>query len=572
MPTAVARRRFLTPTSSGAHLDPIKSATVSACSHPIIPMLCSSLAVLLAALCASAVPSVKIGSTTVVGRDNSFASFQQEFFGGIPYAEPPTGHLRLIPPVLKTRIDVETFIASDYGPACLQTGVPLDQISEDCLTINILRPSGIPQSAYPLPVMFWTYGGGFFGGNSSVYNATLIVGQSVARGTPIIYVNFNYRLGPLGFAQGTDAAHHGALNLGLKDQVAALQWVQANIGAFGGDKNKVTLFGESAGSIMTSLLFLSPSLLKRLARAAIFESGWSATLGIYPPSRNQLDWDHFAAAIPQCASFACIKSNASTSDLLTAMATTVSSSVEEFPWMPVLDGELIKDLPSRIFARGQFAKLPFIAGTNLDEGTSFTPPTIGSADEMRAILLQSVLRTSSNTSAVPPVELQNAVEELLELYPDDPALGSPFNTGNQTFGLSSTFKRASAILTDLQFVALRRQFMDAASSAAVSAYGYLFTQPQPELPPAIGVTHAVELTYVYGLPSDQSASSIALSSIMVDYWVSFATSLTPNDGLGNPRPEWCAYTSKNKAVIQLNEANLTMIPDDFRSAQTAFIN
>ncbi|KAJ7052646.1 extracellular triacylglycerol lipase precursor [Mycena amicta] len=513
MPTAVARRRFLTPTSSGAHLDcAIKAlaATVSACSHPIISMLRCSLAVLLAALCASAAPSVQIGSTTVVGRDNSFGTFRQEFFGGIPYAEPPTGHLRLVPPVLKTRIDAETFNASDYGPACLQTGASLDQISEDCLTINILRPSGIPQSAYPLPVMFWTYGGGFLGGNSSVYNATLIVGQSVAR-----------------------AARNGALNLGLKDQVAALQWVQANIGAFGGDKHKVTLFGESAGSIMTSLLFLSPSLLKGLARAA---------------------------------------SNASTSDLLTAMAAAVSSSVEEFPWMPVLDGELIKDLPSRIFARGQFAKLPFIAGTNLDEGTSFTPPTIGSADEMRAMLLDSVLRTSSNTSAVPSVELQNAVEELLELYPDDPALGSPFNTGNQTFGLSSTFKRASAILTDLQFVALRRQFMAAASSAGVSAYGYLFTQPQLELPPFVGVTHGAELTYVYGLPSDQSASSIALSSIMVDYWVSFATSLTPNDGLGNPRPEWYPYTSKNKAVIQLNGANLTMIPDEFRSAQTAFIN
>ncbi|KAJ7053417.1 extracellular triacylglycerol lipase precursor [Mycena amicta] len=533
-----------------------------------MPLRCS-LTVLLAALCASAAPSVKIGSTTVVGRDNSV---QQEFFGGIPYAEPPTGHLRLVPPVLKTRIDAKTFDASDYGPACLQTGAPLDQISEDCLTINILRPSGVPQSAYPLPVMFWTYGGGFVGGNSSVYNATLIVGQSVARGTPIIYVNFNYRLGPLGFAQGNEAARNGALNLGLKDQVAALQWVQANIGAFGGDKHKVTLFGQSAGSMLISSLFLSPSL-EGLARAVIFESGSAATLGIYPPSRNQLDWDHFAAAVPQCASFACIKSNASTSDLLTAMAATLSSTVEVFPWVPVLDGELIKDLPSRILARGQFAKLPFIAGTTLDEGTTFTSPTIGSAAELHALLLDSVVRTSSNISAVPSVELQNAVDELLKLYPDDPALGSPFNTGNQTFGLSSTFKRASAIRTDLQVVSLRRQLMAVASSAGVSAYGYLFTQPQPELPPFLGVTHGSELTYLYGPPSDQSASSLALSSILVDYWVSFATSLTPNDGLGTiPRPKWSAYTSKNQAVIQLNEANLTMIPDDFRSAQTEFIN
>ncbi|KAJ7050196.1 hypothetical protein C8F01DRAFT_1237939 [Mycena amicta] len=536
-----------------------------------MPLRCS-LAVLLAALCASAAPSVKIGSTTVVGRDNSFASFQQEFFGGIPYAEPPTGHLRFVlPPVLKTGIDAKTFDASDYGPACLQTGAPVDlKVSEDCLTINILRPSGIPQSAYPLPVMFWTYGGGFYEGNSRAYNASLIVGQRKGVCTPIIYVNFNYRLGPLGFAQGNEAARNGALNIGLKDQLAALQWVQANIGAFGGDKNKVTLFGQSAGSMIISSLFMGPSL-NGLARAAIFESGWAASLGVYSPSRNQLDWDHFAAAIPQCASFACIQSNASTSDLLTAMNATLASTVDSFPWVPVLDGELIKDLPSRILSRGQFAKLPFIAGTTLDEGTTFTSPTIGSADELRALLLQSVLRTSSNISAVPSVELQKAVDELLALHPDVPALGSPFNTGNQTFGLSSTFKRASAIRTDLQAVALRRQFMDAASSAGVSAYGYLFTQPQPELPPFLGVTHGSELTYLYGPPSDESVSSIALSSILMDYWVSFATSLTLNDGLGTiPRPKWSAYTSKNQAVIQLNEANLTMIPDDFRSARSSF--
>ena len=144
-------------------------------------------------------------------------------------------------------------------------------MSEDCLTINVFRPRGLP-SASRLPVMAWIYGGGFIGtlslglpkakltrflteGSSSIYNASLILAQSISRvsyfgsvelalilllkGTPIVYASFNYRLGPFGFPTGTDAENNLAFNLGLKDQLAALEWIQANIGAFGGDKTKV---------------------------------------------------------------------------------------------------------------------------------------------------------------------------------------------------------------------------------------------------------------------------------------------------------------------------------------------
>ncbi|EEB86564.1 hypothetical protein MPER_16439, partial [Moniliophthora perniciosa FA553] len=98
-----------------------------------------------------------------------------------------------------------------------------------------------------------TYGGGFHSGTAAQHNGSVTVEQSVRRGTPVIYINFNYRLGPLGFPQCQEAADRGALNLGLEDQRVALDWVKSNVQAFGGDPDKVTVFGHSAGSIMTSI-------------------------------------------------------------------------------------------------------------------------------------------------------------------------------------------------------------------------------------------------------------------------------------------------------------------------------
>ncbi|KAJ7766333.1 extracellular triacylglycerol lipase precursor [Mycena maculata] len=533
-------------------------------------LLLSLLASLAQFVCIKGSPTIQLGKTTLVGLD--IPTFVQDLFAGIPFAEPPLGSLRLKPPVLKTSLDAGTFNATTFSPACLQTDLPLDAISEDCLTINVLRPTGTPTDA-KLPVMFWTYGGGFDEGLSEIYNGSGIVAQSVLRGTPLIYVNFNYRLGPLGFPQGQEADNRGALNLALKDQIAALQWVQSNIGTFGGDPDKVTVFGESAGAIMTSILFLN-SPLTRLARAAIFESGSQASAAVFTPERREVDWQNFVGGVPSCASlatsgntFGCLQ-NANTTEILQGLAAAMAAATEEFPWDPVIDGPggLIPDLPSVLLRSGKFARLPFMAGTNLDEGTLFTPDTTNSTEEIQASLIAGA------SPSISLATLKQSVSTILELYPDIPALGSPFGTGNETFGLSPQYKRAAAIDTDLSFLSQRRLWIETAANAGVPTFGYLFTQPQPELAPALGVEHSSEITYVYGAPADNSSSSILLSRIMTDYWVSFATSLTPNDGLGVPRPVWTQFTPDNKAVIQLNGDNLTMIPDDFRAEQTNFIN
>ncbi|KAF8152915.1 extracellular triacylglycerol lipase precursor [Crassisporium funariophilum] len=527
----------------------------------------------LAAVSAQVAPQIKIGKTTLVGRD--LTGFKLDFFGGIPFAEPPLGNLRLRPPVLKTRLDVDSFDASNFGKGCLQpvSSSSPTEFSEDCLTINVYRPSGLKANA-KLPVLFWTYGGGFQDGAALIYNGSAIVAQSVARGTPLIYVNYNYRLGPLGFPQGQESDDRGALNLALKDQLTALEWVQENIGIFGGDKTKVTVFGESAGAIMTAVLFLN-SPLEKMARAAIFESGSAATALEFPAARREIDWQNFVSGVPSCASLAtsgktfdCLR-KANSTEMFSGVNTAIAEATEAFGFDPTIDGPggLFPDIASSLLSKGHFARLPFIAGTNLDEGTIFTPKTNLVTADVRATIIASY-----SPPLVDPAVLQATADRLLVLYPDDPAVGSPFNTGNNTFGLPSGFKREAALMGDLSFQSQRRSWIQTASRAGVKTFAYLFTQPQPNGNPANGVNHGSEVPFVYGAPSDTSLSSIKLSAMMIDYWVSFATSLDPNDGRGNARPNWAQYTPRNEVVLQLNGDNMTLIPDDYRKEQIDFIN
>ncbi|KAF5333757.1 hypothetical protein D9758_016575 [Tetrapyrgos nigripes] len=516
-------------------------------------------------------PQIQLGNTTLIGRATPL--LHVDFFGGIPFAEPPLGNLRLKPPVLKTNLDAETFDASNFGLACFQQGVPAQGMSEDCLTINIFRPSDVPTDV-KLPVLFWTFGGGFDSGSASIYNGSGIVAQSLVRGTPLVYVNFNYRLGALGFPQGQEADDRKALNLAIKDQHAALQWVQENIELFGGDKTKVTAFGESAGAIMTAISFLDPDFSK-LARAAIFESGSQATASTFNAARRQNSWEAFVGGVPGCANlaktdhtFACLQ-NATSEEIFEGVNASLMNPTEHLPFDPTIDGPggVYPDYPSRLFARGHFAKLPFIAGTNLDEGTLFTLPGPNYTTEV----IESFVVANFSPPLVSTQSFDDAVKQLVALYPEDPALGSPFNTGNETFGLVPGYKRAAALSGDIGFESQRRLWIQTASNAGVKTFGYLFTQPQAGSG-HLGVFHSSEVAYVYGGVENPTPSDATLSSNMMDYWISFATSLDPNDGKGLSRPEWPQYTPNNQVIIQLNGDNLTAIPDDYRKEQSDFIN
>ncbi|KAI0742345.1 extracellular triacylglycerol lipase precursor [Daedaleopsis nitida] len=526
-------------------------------------------------------PQVPLSSGMVVGTSQLFAgAVGVDFFGGIPFAAPPLGDLRFAPPVFNDTLPTSEYNATAYGSPCLQFSV--EGVSEDCLTLNVYRSSGISNTS-ALPVMVWIYGGAFLQGESSIYNASGIIAKSVVRGTPVVYVSINYRVGPFGFPQGDEADLRGAVNLGLKDQLAGLQWVQKHISAFGGDPSKVTIFGQSSGAISIGLLYLN-SGLEKYARAAIFESGSASTTPLFNASRREVAWDTFASNVPACAdaargdTFSCMQST-DTATLLNAWRETAASFPEPFLYVPVIDGPdgIIPDLPSKLFAAGNFSNIPFIAGTVLDEGTDFIPESITTEEQAVQFLL-----IDDQPFGDPPPSFEQDVASILQLYPDVPALGSPYGTGNETFGLSSQYKRVAAILGDASFHGPRRAWTQAASAAGVKTFGYLFDDQKAVVIPSKGVAHTSELPFVYGLTALTSpdAGEQLLSQAILDYWISFAVSLTPNDGKGVPRTIWPEYRHDNQVLLQFDTlrfvlpsvASLSIVPDTYRSKQIAFLN
>ncbi|OBZ67058.1 Lipase 1 [Grifola frondosa] len=527
-------------------------------------------------------PQVLLGGTVLVGKENVIPGRGvQEFFGGIPYAEPPVGSLRFAPPVPRYSLNVPIFNATNYGLLCPQSspfGGPISSMDEDCLTINILRPAGVHFGS-DLPVMLWVDGLGYSVANPDKYDPMPLVLQSMDRGTPVVFVSFNYRLGPFGFPLGFEATARGALNLGLKDQLVAFEWIQRNIVLFGGDPTKVTIFGESSGAISISLFYLNKEV-EKYARAAILESGSAGSLPVFNSTGHDYVWQAFVDATPECAqasannTFDCLR-QANFSTLVNSYGAAQAVGANALAFAPVIDGPggLVPELPSATLAAGYYSRIPFMSGT-YSIAVAFN---ISTDEEVRDIIYSS-LSTLVSAFLPQPTELVQTADALLALYPNIPALGSPFNTGNDTFGQNAEYKRAAAMVGDWNFQALRRLWSQTASRAGVKTFGYLFTDPQaPNEDPfslQAGVPHESEITYVFGGPAFAGTPQPAnlLSFAMMDYWISFAVSLDPNDGRGTKRPNWPQYTVDNEVLLQLSGANTTVIPDDYRHVPIAFIN
>lgn len=218
--------------------------------------------------------SAPAAGATVAGKSSSGV----DTFNGIPFAQPPVGNLRLKPPQPLTSA-VGKVDGTGIPKACPQfffslekSNLPTDVLGrllntplfqtvtnagEDCLTINVQRPAGT-KAGDKLPVLFWIFGGGFELGSTLMYDGSSLVKDSVAQGKPVIFVAVNYRVGGFGFLPGKEILKDGSANLGLLDQRLGLNWVADNIAAFGGDPDKVTIWGES-GKTMQRRLFRTPS-------------------------------------------------------------------------------------------------------------------------------------------------------------------------------------------------------------------------------------------------------------------------------------------------------------------------
>ncbi|CAH1247530.1 BCHE [Branchiostoma lanceolatum] len=306
---------------------------------------------------------------------------------GLPFGKPPVGELRWKPPKPFTGSWAPGIRdGSVPGPGCAHHGCGPDdhdpefvcprdrKTSEDCLYLNVFAPRTVlTNSTVKLPVLFWMYGGGYVAGSGS---AIIYDGRFLANKTNTVVVTTNYRLGALGFLVAGDGEDAATGNYGTMDQIQALKWVQENIGNFGGDKNHVTIFGQSAGSDSVGIL------MTYNGSADLFEKGimLSVPFTIYHKSRADAVrlGNHFAEQL-NCShgDIKCIRSK-TTDELLDAQDKSHNYIANPFrlfelfvQWGPHFDGDILTEELVDKFAKGQFQKKPFIIGTVSEEGILF---------------------------------------------------------------------------------------------------------------------------------------------------------------------------------------------------------
>ena len=478
-------------------------------------------AMALLGFCGAASAQVRTEAGSVEGLTSADGKVQ--IFKGIPYAAPPVGALRWKEPQpVPSWQGVRK--ATEFGAQCMQARVFDDMIfrdagpSEDCLYLNVWTPKTSPSAK--LPVMVWIYGGGFQAGATSEPRQD---GEHLAH-KGVVIVSMNYRLGIFGFFShpelSKESPHHASGNYGLLDQAAALQWVRNNIGAFGGDSENVTIFGESAGSFSVSALMTSPTS-KTLIHRAIGESGafFGRTLNTKPLADSEQDGAKFGGTIGADSLEKLRAMNAK--DLLDA----AMKDRNAFRFGPNIDGYFFPESPAATYAKGNQAHVSLLAGWNRDEGNYHM---IFSADPV----------TSENYSRALDKQFGSNAPEVLRAFP----------------GASEEQLKTSAdLLATANFIGYGTwKWIDMQSKlGGVSVYRYEFDQPLPADPAAPAspdrprVNHASEIEFVFGALDSKKLpwrpEDYELSEQMGSYWTNFAKTGDPN---GAGLPQWPQYGAK----------------------------
>ncbi|EMF13824.1 cholinesterase [Sphaerulina musiva SO2202] len=525
-------------------------------------------------------PSVTVKNGTIAGIHQP--DYNQDFFLGIPFAQPPLEQLRFRNPQSINASYDGVFQATEYAPMCYGYGG--DQIgypqSEDCLYLNVVRPSGYENQS--LPVGVWIHGGGLYQGGSrdDRYNLTFIVENAVRIGKPFIAVSIAYRLGPWGFLQSEEVSTSGDTNIGLRDQRLALHWLHENIDAFGGDCRKVTIWGESAGAGSVGWHITAyGGRDDGLFRAGIMQSGNPVpyngyeTLAKYQPQYDALvDATNCTMAAD---TLTCLREVPS--DSLAQLFSDTSSLNEG--WRPIVDGDFIQRLASAQLAEGAFVKVPILTGANTDEGTAFGPQGIDTDDQFRSYVAD---RTEN------PYIPEDLADEVLAAYPNTPAYFIPpvENIGNYTFPASygAQYRRAAAYAGDVTFIAHRRGASETWAANGLAAYSYRFNTVPAGIDFYVGATHFQEVAFVFnntlGLGYNEehgtvnpflnkSQSYYDLAAHMSKSWASFIYDSDPNYEVSWPEsaPAWPQYSldKPENIVWDANVSALAFVePDTFR--------
>ena len=486
---------------------------------------------------------VEVGIRSGVLRGTSAAGVR--VFRGVPFAAAPVGALRFAAPApVEPWADVRD--ATRPAPACPQPvtaegepgaefaqmfgtgGLPMD---EDCLYLNVFAPASATGAA-PRPVMVFIHGGAFRIGTGSlpVYDGSLL-----ARRGDVVVVTINYRLGVLGFLNLPEI---GPANVGLLDQIAALQWVQDNINSFGGDPDNVTIFGESAGAKSVECLVASPrarGLFHRAIAESTYDPAMDHPAAIEAATRFVTALDATDAATLRQVPFAELIAEMNT-QAMSALTSGGGFASALGGWTPVVDGDVLPHHPVAAFANGTAAPVPMIIGTTRDEAGLFTAmmPMLASLDAAALpTMLGFVLGTTDGT------------DELIAAYRA---------SRGADVAASEVFVAA---LTDQLFRQHSIRLAEAKAGAGDAVWMYLFEWCSPARDGALGACHGLELPFVFGTLASplgalagSGAAAEQLAAAVQDAWVAFATSGDP----ATPALAWPQFETTRRATAALGDA------------------
>ncbi|HEY6402039.1 MAG TPA: carboxylesterase family protein [Blastocatellia bacterium] len=455
-------------------------------------------------------------------------------YKGIPFAAPPVGELRWKAPQSPAAWE-GVREGADFGPDCPQAPYPQSSIyysapreqSEDCLCLNVWTAA---RTGEKRPVMVWIHGGALTRGSGATraYDGTALAKKGV------VLVTINYRLGPLGYLAHTEltaeSPDHSSGNYGALDQIAALKWVQKNIAAFGGDPDRVTIFGESAGSWSVNVLVASP-LARGLFHRAIGQSG-----GSFGPMAYLKDERNDRASAEKIGEAFAKAAGADSIKALRAMPAEKIVEVfnndpegRKFRTQPNVDGWALPDEIRNIFAQGKQNKAPVIVGSNANEMTTLTVPA-------------AIPKTMEDYRKRVEMEYGAMIKEFDAAYP------APNEAGVADAFLGS--------LRDTAFTLPMRTWARMTATGHSKAYLYFFSHipPNPNSK-YLGAYHAGEIVYVFNNLNRRNPllqeTDFKLAEMMSDYWVNFATTGDPN---GKGLPRWTPYDRGAEAYLDFGDA------------------
>jgi para-nitrobenzyl esterase len=456
-------------------------------------------------------------------------------FKGIPYARPPVGPLRWKP----TEAAEGWSGVRDggrFGPICPQIIGQDVKGDEDCLTVNVWRPRVKPSQ--PLPVMVWLTGGGnhlLSGQGSAGFGGLTYSGEKfVPQG--VVFVSYNLRLGVLGFlahpALDAERPEKISGNYGSLDQIAMLRWLKANIAAFGGDPNKVFLFGTSAGGGNICALMTSP-LTRGLIHGVAMQSSVPNGCEIQTLDNARSGTGVKVAAAVGCdaaADIAACLRGKSIAEIVAAVPGTFT--VLPRLYGPNVDGHIFPDQPLKLIMAGKYPPMPVIIGNTSEE----TMPWADTAGR--------VTDDASYAAAIDKVFGAGSREKILAQYPV-----KSYPTPRLAF---------MRVTTDSEFTCQSRRVARAFSKTQREpVYRYVFTQAQENDPAlkAAGVAHTVEHAFLFPGKYQPTEAEAAIARQMAGYWARMARTGNPN---GGNDPQWPASTIENDSYLEIGAATSVM--------------